>query len=266
MISKFQIFSMIVSILLVIAIPIYIFRRYRGNYKMSQGIIWGMLAYFIYTITRIVLLTVITQIFPGLDYENMGGNAFVTALTEGVLNAISFAVAASIVYRYQLRKMEDDEIPILNGLTFVMVSAMFLIMPLINYTMFSIKANGGNLESFVNDQVTLEQVEQIALAIKNTPSVMFLDMGLARIFDIFVYVAGFIAVYFGYVYYPEEKIKYIFVGALIVFGYFTISVLSLGVFAVYPIVTIVLKAIYAIAIFKVTYGYQTQLLGQSVSE
>lgn len=266
MISNFKIFSMIASILMVVAIPFYVFRRYRGNMKMSQGIVWGMLAYFLYMIVRMLLLTVITQVLPGLDASRLEGNLFLVSFVEGLLNAISFAVAASVVYRFQLRKMEDDEIPILNGLTFVMVSALFLIMPLINHVMFSFKVNSGNLDSFVSDTVTLEQVQQVAQALKDTPGVAFLDMGLARIFDILVYISGFIAVYFGYVYIPEEKLKYTFIGALIIFGYFMISVLSLGVFTNYPWVTIAIKGIYGLALFKVTYGYQVKVLGQSVSE
>ncbi|HEY4538063.1 MAG TPA: hypothetical protein VIG45_06375 [Erysipelothrix sp.] len=283
MISTIQIISIFTSAFIIIGIPFYIFRKYRGKPQLNQGLIWGMLTFLLYTIVRMILLTLLSNVLPeGLLTNSMtfDGNMAIAALMEGIINAFSFTLAAIVVYKFQLKKMKNDDIPLLNSLTFVMMSAIFLIMPLINYGMFSIAINKGNLEQFVREDVSIEEIKAMAEAVKQTPAALYLDMGLARIFDILVYTASFALLYKGLAPHialkqsdlvdetmaievevndsnENNKAKMILFAGLIVFGYYAMSVLALSVFENIPVLMLVLKAVYAVAVYKLTYGNKT---------
>lgn len=283
MISTIQIISIFTSAFIIIGIPFYIFRKYRGKPQLNQGLIWGMLTFLLYTIVRMILLTLLSNVLPeGLLTNSMtfDGNMAIAALMEGIINAFSFTLAAIVVYKFQLKKMKNDDIPLLNSLTFVMMSAIFLIMPLINYGMFSIAINKGNLEQFVREDVSIEEIKAMAEAVKQTPAALYLDMGLARIFDILVYTASFALLYKGMAPHislkqsdlvdetmaievevndssENNKAKMILFAGLIVFGYYAMSVLALSVFENIPVLMLVLKAVYAVAVYKLTYGNKT---------
>ena len=283
MISTIQIISIFTSAFIIIGIPFYIFRKYRGKPQLNQGLIWGMLTFLLYTIVRMILLTLLSNVLPeGLLTNSMtfDGNMAIAALMEGIINAFSFTLAAIVVYKFQLKKMKNDDIPLLNSLTFVMMSAIFLIMPLINYGMFSIAINKGNLEQFVREDVSIEEIKAMAEAVKQTPAALYLDMGLARIFDILVYTASFALLYKGLAPHialkqsdlvdetmaidvevndssENNKAKMILFAGLIVFGYYAMSVLALSVFENIPVLMLALKAVYAVAVYKLTYGNKT---------
>ena len=280
MISTIQIISIFTSAIIIIGIPFFIFKQYRGKPQLNQGLIWGMLTFLLYTIVRMILLTLLSNVLPEGQLTNsmtFDGSMTIAALMEGLINAVSFSIAAIIVYKFQLKKMQNDDIPLLNSLTFVMMSAVFLIMPLINYGMFSIAINKGNLEQFVRDDVSIEEIKAMAEAVRQTPAALYLDMGLARIFDIMIYTASFFLLYKGMA--PtidlepsnlvdetvaidsnktedkeNSKAKMIILAALVVFGYYSMSVLALSVFEKIPFMILVLKAVYALVVYRLTYG------------
>lgn len=283
MISTFQIVSIFTSALIIVGIPFFIFKTYRGKPQLNQGLIWGMLTFLLYTIVRMILLTLLSRILPeGTLTSSMAfdGNMAIAALMEGVINALSFTAAAIVVYKFQLKKMRSKDIPLLNSLTFVMMSAIFLIMPLINYGMFALAVNKGTLEQFVRDDISLEQIQEMARTVQQTPALLFLDMGLSRIFDILVYTASFFLLYVGLepsIEFKKSDLvdetlavesndtrldegkakpvwKFIVFAGLVVFGYYAMSVLALSVFESKPLIMLILKAVYAIVVYKLTYG------------
>lgn len=251
MVDIINIVMMIVALVLVILIPVVAFLHFRKKPHLTQGLIWGLVSFLAFGIIRTLLMVLVTTVFfpsPGEGIPNavLASNGLTTGLVNASVGAISFLAAGLIMYHFQLKKVDDKELPIMNSLVFNIMSAMSLITQIIQYTMISINANAGNLAKYVTDEVSIEAVNELVRNINQISPVSYFDLGFSRWLEVVVFAIAFTLLYR----YMKEKdrsksaIKFAGATFAVVFSYLLVGSLAITFLGGTPILEVLVKVVF----------------------
>lgn len=262
MISNFKIAMMVVALVLVVLIPILTFVRFRKNPKITQGILWGILAYVAFVAIRTILMLIINMvIFPSPVEGEISPLLQNNDLLSGLLNAfvvgVAFVGAGALAYKFQLKKIDDEDLPLMNSMVFNLMSSMTLITQLIQYIMLSFNFNAGNLDKYVNEDVTIVMVEELAGAIQSLSAISFFELGFSRWLDIVIFGIGFALLYKFMKKRPASSVvKYLGLTFLVVFGYIAIGTLSVSFLQTQVFLDLLIKIAYVALVFVLYRRYE----------
>lgn len=244
MIDSLNIVMMVVALVLILAIPVVAFLKFKKHPKLVQGILWGFISFFLFNIISMLLSMFVGTVFfpspgegiPSPILEN--NNLLVVGITAAIAG-LAFLISGLVTYRFQLKRIDDKELPILNTLIFNTMLAFGIISQLISNILLSINANAGNLDKYVTAELSLESLEATLVQFNEIPALVFFDLGLSHWLDIVVFGIGFVLLYKfskkdGHV----SPIQYILGAFLVVFSYRLVGGLSahfLGHIAILPI-------------------------------
>lgn len=256
MVDIIKIAMMVVALILVVLIPVLAFFHFRKKPQLSQGLLWGLISFLAFGIIRTILMMLVTTvIFPspaeGIPNALLASNGLVSGLVNASIGAISFVAAGLIMYRFQLKRVDDKDLPVMNSLVFNIMSAMSLISQIIQYIMISINANAGNLEKYVNPEVTIEAVKELVMNINSISAVSYFDLGFSRWLEVVVFAIAFTLLYR----YMKEKdssksaINYVLVTLAVVFSYLLVGSLAINFLATTPIVEVLVKVVFVLVLY-----------------
>lgn len=256
MVDNIKIVMMVVALVLIILIPVLAFVHFRKKPNLTQGLLWGLVSFLAFGIFRTILMMIVTTvIFPspgdGLPNELLAGSGVLAGVINAGIGALAFLGAGFIMYRFQLKKVDDKELPLMNSFVFNIMSAMSLISQIIQYIMISINANAGNLAKYVTAETTLPQVQELVGNINSISPVSYLDLGLSRWLEVIVFAIAFTFLYR----YMKQKdssksaIKYVFITLAVVFTYLLVGSLAINYLGTTPILEVLVKVVFVVALY-----------------
>lgn len=251
MVDVVNIAMMIVALVLVILIPIVAFMRFKKNPQVTQGLVWGLVSFLAFGIIRTLLMMVVTTvIFPspaeGVPNAILSSNGITSGFVNALIGAIAFVGAGLIMYRFQLKKVDDKELPLMNSLVFNIMSSMSLVTQIIQYITISLNANSGNLAKYATEAISMEEVNQLVMNIAKISPVSYFDLGFSRWLEVVVFAIAFTFLYR----FMKEKdrsksaINYIFAGFGVVFGYLLVGSLAITYLGANPFLEVLSKIVF----------------------
>lgn len=225
-VNNLKIALLVLSLVSILAIPVLAFVKFKKSPKLFQGVLWGFMAYFVFNIVSILLtVTVATLILPDGDVGATSDvSGFLLAVITAGIAAVAFLIAGLVTYRFQLKKVDDKRLPVLNSLIFNTLAGMTMVSPLISNILLAINANAGKLEKYVSPETSLETVKAAAVQINNLPVFALLDIGVTYWLDLVVYGIAFVLLYQYWRNKDKKDLKKLLVlTGLLVFSYVFVS-------------------------------------------
>ncbi|CAM3719445.1 hypothetical protein ERUR111494_08550 [Erysipelothrix urinaevulpis] len=255
MIDSIKIAMMIISLILMILVPVYAFIRLKKSPEVGQSIAWALLGFLIFNITRTVLMVLVTTvIFPGPTPGVVSDFVKNNPLLDGFLNALivagSFVGAGVILYKFQLKKVQSEALPVANALIFNLMILLPTLSQMFQYILISFNANAGKLEKYVSETVTMDAILSDVEKINMVPALRYLEWGLTRWFELVIFAIAFSLLYKYMVKVKEERdVKYLVLSFVSLFIFILGSFLSTAIFLNQPMIDLTLKIVMIVGIF-----------------
>lgn len=262
MVDSLKIAMMIVSLILVILIPVYAFMRLRRAPEVSQVILWGILGFLLFGVIRTLLLLVVNNLlFPGpsagVVSDVLLKKPFLAGFINAFVGAIALIASITVSYKFQLKKLKNPELPIVNSLVFNLMSSMTLISQLLQYILISFNANKGNLAKYVSEETSIEAIKEFVNSINKIPAISYLEIGLSRWFEAVIFMVAFTFVYKYMKKDKEERdIKYMFMAFALVFVYIMLGALTITVFKDQAVLDVGVKALFVLIVYLAFNQYE----------
>lgn len=200
MVNNYKIALMILALVSILAMPVLAFLKFRKSPELFQGVLWSFISYFVFNIVNILLTIIVASlIFPAVEEgaapAMVETNGALLAAITAIISAIAFLIAGLVMYRFQLKKVDDKRLPVLNSMIFNTLAGMTMVSPLITNILLAVNANMGKLDKYVNAEASLQVVKEAAAQINSLPVFALLDIGVTYWLDLVVYGIGFALLY-----------------------------------------------------------------------
>lgn len=221
MISSLKIAAFIVNIVIAAAIIVLFVVRNRKTKGFGQSLLWGILAGML---SNVIVNLIGTTLFPsGLT----GMNFILASLFNSVLMTAGIVIAYSVSLNFQFKKGDQDKAPAINAFGFSVIAIFNTIMQSINFILYSFAINAGTVEQFLTEQFTQENLDALIKSLQDSSVLLFLELGLTRIFELTMLVIVFTLIYKSYKSLGSIKLKGILVPLLIVFTYYMVNTMTI---------------------------------------
>ncbi|QIK69668.1 hypothetical protein G7062_04860 [Erysipelothrix sp. HDW6C] len=191
MISTLKFIAIGVSLLIVLALPIVSYMKFRKDKSMFKAVLFGLLVYFAMNILYGVMQSTIAN-------PQTMENPIMVGATYGIFMSVGFVLAALAVLSFVIKRNEVSyKFPAMMALGFMLLFFVSSISALMNQFMFGFAINSGSTASAVNPSATPEQVQAFIDSLVNAPLIFFINSALTRVFEYAVYMMSFILVFRG---------------------------------------------------------------------
>ncbi|TYQ16720.1 UNVERIFIED_CONTAM: putative membrane protein YhfC [Acetivibrio alkalicellulosi] len=213
MISYASFIAMIISLLMCFLFPVFLYIVLRKNSRNITGaVVAGAIAFYISQM--IIRLPLIQAVLPNLTWFSKLQEIPLLLILFMALSAALFEETARfLAFTLLLKERQVWKCGIAFGIGHGGIEAILLVgMTYVNNIVLSVMINTGNFHSFLQDKLDNEAIEQIYVALMETPFQTFLAAGIERTMVILIHIALSVMILEGIV--RKQKLMFYFLAVI----------------------------------------------------
>lgn len=184
MISKLNVFSMIFSVVLLIAIPIIGFWHYRQEARRGTQMVASFIGFVTQLFLSVAILSLlVASIFGDLGFDALGNKAL-AALLQALMITVIMVCSMLVAFKWSERKGE----PLVSYGTLIVglvsLAALLFAFSMIPTILFSFIVNQGEMQSLVSTGVSEAMVLQQIKLLNETHFMSFIVPAMVYAMDI----------------------------------------------------------------------------------